>query len=128
MPFPKNLIFATSLLRDPVEIVLGMFFWWRAGGPEERHVLRTGVLGRRIAISAHSRIMTPYRRVTPFTSRRRASPLDPQARFVRLQGERACAIELLPNETDVAVTTIPFALNRDFQRTSHGHQRDVEDG
>jgi hypothetical protein len=35
-------------------------------------------------------------------------------------------IELASNETDLTITAIPFALHRDFQQTSHSHERDIE--
>ena len=35
-------------------------------------------------------------------------------------------IELVRNESNVTITTFPFALHRDFQRTSHGHERDIQ--
>jgi hypothetical protein len=59
MPFPENVVLVTPLLGDPVEVVLGVLFGWWARGPEERHVLRVGVLGTRVAVSAHMSMIGP---------------------------------------------------------------------
>jgi hypothetical protein len=51
---PESLILPAALTRDPVEVVLVLR--WRAGGPEERHVLppRIGIFGTRAAVLAHA--------------------------------------------------------------------------
>jgi hypothetical protein len=36
------------------------------------------------------------------------------------------AIELAPHETDVAIASVGLALDRDLERASHGHERDIE--